>query len=93
LQLSNKKTEAFGQPDPAAVLHAKKKLAQLELAAFVAVMDAFRAQGEGTWKHQALQQELKIQLNISDDRYASELKRVACDPNLAAIARLASVSV
>jgi len=48
---------------------------QLELDAYAAVVTAFKAQGELTWKKYSLLQDLRAVLKISDDRHKMEAKR------------------
>ncbi len=48
---------------------------QLEQEAYAAVITAFKAQGELTWKKETILQELRAVLKISDERHKMEGKR------------------
>jgi len=56
--------------------NSKNPKRQYELEAYSAVISAFRAQGELTWKKETILQELRGVLKISEDRHKMELKRV-----------------
>jgi len=63
------------------------ELRQLEVEGYSALLSAFRAQGELTWKKEQILQELRGLLKISDERHRLEVKRVAEDQNLCEIAQ------
>jgi hypothetical protein len=48
---------------------------QLELEAYSAIVTAFKAQGELTWKKENILQDLRAILKVSDERHKMELKR------------------
>ncbi|KAL6078401.1 ENT domain-containing protein [Balamuthia mandrillaris] len=63
-------------------------LKRLEVEAYCAVLSAFRAQGELTWKKESIMQDLRDILRISEERHRMEIKRVREDEALAEIAQL-----
>jgi len=66
----------------------KSDLRKLEIEAYCAVISAFRAQGELTWKKEKTLHELRHLLKIADERHKMEMQRVCQDENLAEIAQL-----
>jgi len=48
---------------------------QLEFEAYAALISAFRAQGELSWKKETILQDLRTILKISDERHKMEIKR------------------
>jgi len=65
----------------------KDELRQLETEAYCALISAFRAQGELTWKKASILEDLRQILKISDERHKLELERVREDENLFIIAQ------
>lgn len=49
---------------------------KLELEAYAAVVSAFKAQGELTWRKESILVELRSLLKISEERHRQELRRV-----------------
>jgi len=58
-----------------------------EVEGYGAILSAFRAQGELTWKKEQTLQELRAFLKISDERHKMEVKRVSEDQHLCEIAQ------
>jgi hypothetical protein len=68
---------------------AGRKLHELELAAYVAVLEALRSQTSLTnWSQLTLLQTLKTLLHVPDSVAAFELQRVTLDPGFAKVASL-----
>ncbi len=61
-----------------------------EVEAYCAVVSAFRAQGELTWKKAQLLQDLRQVLRVPEERHKMELKRVTDDETLAELAKLSA---
>lgn len=61
-----------------------------EVEAYCAVVSAFRAQGELTWKKAQLLQDLRQVLRVPEERHKMELKRVTDDETLAELAKLST---
>jgi hypothetical protein len=59
----------------------------LETEAYSAIISAFRAQGELTWRKDRVLQELRILLRIPEEKQRLELIRVANDEALNEIAK------
>jgi len=68
----------------------EQQLRQLETDAYCAVISAFRAQGDLTWKKAQLLQELRQALRVPEERHKMELKRVTDDDSLCEISKLSS---
>lgn len=68
----------------------EQQLRRLEVEAYCAVVSAFRAQGELTWKKAQLLQDLRQVLRVPEERHKMELKRVTDDETLAELAKLSA---
>jgi hypothetical protein len=67
-------SHTYNHPPAASYWHTSSKR-QLELEAYAAIVTAFRAQGELTWKKESTLHDLRIILKVSDDRHKMEIKR------------------
>lgn len=61
-----------------------------EVEAYCALVSAFRAQGELTWKKAQLLQDLRQVLRVPEERHKMELKRVSEDETLIELAKLSA---